>query len=152
MSMSVEEAYSKWAVALTQYAAMLVGPDDAGDVVGEVFAGLLAEPTRLDGLVDHRPYLYRSVLNAIRMRARSDRRRTRREWNSSSSQQGVELLGDPAVIAAVRRLSVQQRAVTYLAYWEDLEVSAIATTLAVSEGTVRRQLARSRSKLREALA
>lgn len=150
--MSVEQAYSKWAVALTQYAAMLVGPDDAGDVVGEVFAGLLAEPTRLDGLVDHRPYLYRSVLNAIRMRARSDRRRTRREWNSSSSQQGVELLGDPAVIAAVRRLSVQQRAVTYLAYWEDLEVSAIATTLAVSEGTVRRQLARSRSKLREALA
>jgi RNA polymerase sigma factor (sigma-70 family) len=150
--MTVEEAYSKWATALTQYAAMLVGPDDAGDVVGEVFARLLSEPARLDGLVDHRPYLYRSVLNAVRMRARSDRRRTRREWANSSSQQDAELLRDPAVVAAVRRLSVQQRAVTYLAYWEDLDVSTIAATLDVSEGTVRRQLARSRSKLREALA
>ena len=86
---------------------MLVGPDDAGDVVGEVFARLLSVPARLDGLVDHRPYLYRSVLNAVRMQARSDRRRTRREWVNSSSQQGVELLRDPAVVAAVRRLSVQ---------------------------------------------
>jgi RNA polymerase sigma factor (sigma-70 family) len=150
--MTVEEAYSKWATALTQYAAMLIGPEDAGDVVGEVFARLLAEPTRLDGLVDHRPYLYRSVLNAVRMRARSDRRRTRREWANSSSQHSAELLRDPAVVAAMRRLSVQQRAVTYLAYWEDLDVSTIAATLDVSEGTVRRQLARSRSKLREALA
>jgi RNA polymerase sigma factor (sigma-70 family) len=150
--MTVEEAYSKWATALTQYAAMLVGPDDAGDVVGDVFARLLSEPARLDGLVDHRPYLYRSVLNAVRMRARSDRRRTRREWTNSSSQHGAELLRDPAVVAAVRQLSVQQRAVTYLAYWEDLDVSTIAGILDVSEGTVRRQLARSRSKLREALA
>jgi RNA polymerase sigma-70 factor (ECF subfamily) len=54
----------------------------------------------------------------------------------------------PEVLAAVRRLSVRQRAVIVLAYWEQLTVPEIAAHLGISEGSVRRHLARARSKLR----
>ena len=46
----------------------------------------------------------------------------------------------------------QQRAVTYLTYWHDLSVAQVAETLGVRDGTVRRQLARARSRLRGALS
>ena len=58
----------------------------------------------------------------------------------------------PEVLRAVAELSLQQRTVTYLAYWQDLPVSEIADTLAISEGAVRRHLARARSKLRRSLS
>ena len=63
----------------------------------------------------------------------------------------VELLTDPAVRQQVGRLSVMQRAVVYLTYWEDLTPAAVAARLDVSEGTVKRHLARARSKLRKVL-
>lgn len=55
------------------------------------------------------------------------------------------------MIGALGELSPQQRSVVYLAYWEDLSVADIAGTLEVSEGTVRRQLARARDRLRKVL-
>jgi len=39
----------------------------------------------------------------------------------------------------------------FLTYWDDLDVHAVAGLLAVSEGTVRKQLGRARKKLREVL-
>ena len=57
----------------------------------------------------------------------------------------------PEVLAAVRRLSVRQRAVVVLAYWEQLTAGEIAGQLGISEGSVHRHLARARSKLRGAL-
>ena len=63
--------------------------------------------------------------------------------------------GEPVVADAHRLLdglSEQQRAVVYLAYWEDWTAADIAAHLGVSDGTVRRQLARARAKLREELS
>ena len=57
----------------------------------------------------------------------------------------------PEVAEAVSRLSPQQRAVVFLTYWNDLDVAGIAALLGVGEGTVRKQLDRGRSKLREVL-
>jgi RNA polymerase sigma-70 factor (ECF subfamily) len=48
-------------------------------------------------------------------------------------------------------LSPQQRAVVYLTYWDDLTPAQVAVLLAVSEGTVRKQLARARVHLRRIL-
>ena len=39
----------------------------------------------------------------------------------------------------------------YLTYWEDLAPQTIANLLGVSEGTVRKQLARARDQLRRIL-
>lgn len=48
-------------------------------------------------------------------------------------------------------LSTRQRATVILTYWEDLTPGEVAGRLGVSEGSVRRHLARGRSKLREVL-
>ncbi len=57
----------------------------------------------------------------------------------------------PEVRTAVERLSVRQRAVVILAYWEDLTDQMIAEYLGISAGSVRRHLARARSRLRRVL-
>lgn len=46
------------------------------------------------------------------------------------------LLGDPQIALAVQSLSVQQRAVIYHAYWDDLAPASIAELLDVSVGSV----------------
>ncbi len=40
----------------------------------------------------------------------------------------------------------------YLTYWEDLTPAAVAETLGIGEGSVRKQLARAREQLRTVLS
>ena len=151
--MGIEEAYRKWADELVRYATALVGPVDAPDLVAEAFSRVLV---RGDGawamVVEPRGYLYRSVTNAARMSARSGARRRARELRWPGDSLDGELIVEPEVRRSLDRLSVQQRAVTYLTYWHDLSPSSVASLLSISEGTVKRQLARARSTLREVLA
>jgi RNA polymerase sigma-70 factor (ECF subfamily) len=58
---------------------------------------------------------------------------------------------DIDVLRAVGQLSLQQRAVVFLTYWEDLTPGAVAERLGVSEGSVKRHLARARKRLGELL-
>jgi RNA polymerase sigma-70 factor (ECF subfamily) len=58
---------------------------------------------------------------------------------------------DPDVIAAVNKLSVQQRASVVLTYWEDLTPIEVSLRLGISQGTVKRHLARARARLKELL-
>lgn len=151
VSVDVEEAYREHGVALVRFATLLVGPDDASDVVAEVIAASLSRnSTTL--VLDLRSYWLRSVANTAASWHRSNRRRADREQRVAD--RGVA--GEPDVAADARRLladlTVQQRAVVYLTYWHDLSPSDVATTLGVSEGTVRKQLARARSHLREVLS
>lgn len=150
--LSVEDAYRKWADELTRFATALVGPADAADLVGEVFVSMLARGEDAWRAVrEPRSYLYRAVTNAASMAARGAARRRLREMRWLPEPVRGELLSDPAVRQAVDGLSVQQRAVTFLTYWFDLTPATVAEMLAISEGSVKRQLARARSKLREVL-
>ncbi len=63
-----------------------------------------------------------------------------------------EVLVDPAISAALRTLSIQQRAIAYFTYWEDLSIEQIAMLLGVGSGSVKKQLARARAKMREELS
>jgi RNA polymerase sigma factor (sigma-70 family) len=58
---------------------------------------------------------------------------------------------DVDVLAAVDKLSVQQRASVVLTYWEDLTPAEVAARLGISEGSVKRHLARARARLKELL-
>ena len=58
---------------------------------------------------------------------------------------------DVDVRAALTELSPQQRAVVFLTYWEDRSIPDVAAVLDVTEGTVRRQLARAKDRLRKVL-
>jgi RNA polymerase sigma factor (sigma-70 family) len=152
----VAQTYERFADELMRYATVLVGPGDAGDVVADAVLACCARPG-WERVEHQRAYLYRAVLHRAASLRRSDERRHRRDHVAargvSATDAGVDS-ADGAVDAerALARLSAQQRAVVYLAYWHDLPPSEIAQLLGVGEGTVRKQLARGRETLRRFLA
>lgn len=150
MRLSDVEVYEKYASELVRFATGLVGPDDAADVVADAFVKVLGSSS-WETVDDQRAYLYRSVLNEVRMRHRSTMRRRAREMRTAVSEAILEPEVRPEVMEAMSVLTAKQRAAVVLTYWEDLSPSEVAQRLGVSEGTVRRHLARGRSKLREVL-
>jgi RNA polymerase sigma factor (sigma-70 family) len=150
---TIEQAYRKWADELTRYATALVGPADAPDLVGDAFTSMLARGSDAWQTVrDPRSYLYRTITNAASMSARSGDRRHHREMRWLAERPRSELLVDPGVRKALDGLSVQQRAAIFLTYWLDLTPAMVASMLEISEGSVKRHLARARSTLRKVLS
>jgi RNA polymerase sigma factor (sigma-70 family) len=150
-SMELDDLYSRARVDLVRFATALVGPDDALDVVSEAVVTTLASG-RLDGVDDVRAYWFRAVANRAASWNRSSGRRRRRDARSAALDRfsDVEVTADRAR-ELLGGLSPQQRAVVYLTYWHDWDPATIAAALAVSEGTVRKQLARARAHLREVM-
>lgn len=103
---------------------------------------------------DRYAYWVRAVVNEARSSYRSAMRRQSREELVARRDQSVAEASDsyPEVLRAVAELSLQQRTVIYLTYWRDLPPPEIAALLGISDGAVRRQLARARSKLRRTLS
>ena len=141
------ETYDKYADELVRFATSLVGPFSADDVAGAALLRVLRRPTWRE-VSDLRPYLYRAVVNEARSQRRSTDRRLRRETDAA------RLAGEPVsafvrieVLDAIRRLSVQQRAVVFLTYWIEAPAAEVARTLHLSVRTVERELMRARRAL-----
>jgi RNA polymerase sigma factor (sigma-70 family) len=146
------DTYRRHAGELIRYATALVGPDDAPDVVTDGVLAAFATPGWSD-VVNRRAYLYRAVFTRSVSHRRSVSRRQRREHavalRAASSVEAPDSSADAR--RALASLSPQQRAVVYLTYWEDQSPSQIAELLSITEGTVRKQLARARDHLRRIL-
>ena len=144
------QTYQALASELIRFATALVGAEDAADVLSNSFLKAMSSPSWAT-VANRRAFLYRTVLNeasTIRRR-RAARRALEARLTTSVHWDAPNLRHDVAV--AVWRLSVRQRAVIVLTYWADLQPSAVAERLGISEGAVRRHLARARSRLREVL-
>jgi RNA polymerase sigma factor (sigma-70 family) len=150
MSLSSGEAYDRYAEELVRFATGLVGPDDAQDVVAEVFVRVM-RTSRWAGVENHRASLYRAGANEAATHHRSTLRRRARERRQADHS--VTHLPEvrPEVLEALGRLSARQRAVVVLTYWNDLAPPRVASLLGISDGSVRRHLARARAALREVL-
>lgn len=152
-----EATYRAHAAELMAFATSLVGPDRAGDAVSAAVLAVFSSPS-WPGVTNRRAYLYRATYHeCIRI---SDRDRTRRELEAQAVAQedpvrprtDVELPTlQPEVADAVRALSTQQRAVIVLTYWQDLSIAQVAEHLDISDGAVRKHLARARENLRSVL-
>ena len=145
------EVYEKYAEELVRFATFLGGPADAPDLLSAAVLRALGSP-RWRAVTNPRAYLYRAVLNEARMQHRSRRRRRARE--ARVAPRDLTLAPPeprPEVVEAVARLSARQRAVIYLTYWDDLDPAGVAAVLGISDGAVRRHLARARSTLRRLL-
>lgn len=150
MQIADAEFYEKYSGELVKFATGLVGPDNAADVVAETFVKVLSSRSWPE-VDEQRAYLYRAVLNEVRMRHRSTMRRRAREMRAAATEATFDPEVRPEVLEAMGVLSTRQRAAVILTYWEDLTPEEVAGRLGVSEGTVRRHLARGRAKLREVL-
>lgn len=144
------EVYRQYAEELVQFATGLVGPSDAPDVVMDSVLRAFASPG-WSRVQERRAYLYRCVLNAARSHQRATLARRARERRAAVSDIALQVYPDTDVLAAIERLSIRQRAVVMLTYWDDLGVTEVAATLGVSDGSVRRHLARARARLREVM-
>lgn len=144
------EVYAEHAVALVRFATVLVGADSAQDVVSSAVLRSLASP-RWSQVENHRSYLFQAVANEARNLHRSDSRRRKRESRLSAPSVAHPPEIHPEVRKAVEDLSVRQRAVVYLTYWEDMTDQMAAENLGISPGSVRRHLARAKDRLRRVL-
>jgi RNA polymerase sigma factor (sigma-70 family) len=97
---------------------------------------------------NRRAYLYTAVLNNARDQHRSTQRRLRRESRSYEPASDADASVRPIVYEALRRLSVRQRAVVFLTYWDDLDLVEIASRLGISRATAGRDLAEARQRLK----
>lgn len=144
------ELYTRHSVELTRYAAALVGPSDAADVVSDAVTSLLRSG-RLSSADSPLALLYRAVLAKAQSHHRSmfTRRSRERRFAETVTVQDPELR--PDVIEAVVSLSPRQRACVYLTHWEDLTQAQIAERLGISIGSVKSHMTRANARLREVL-
>lgn len=149
--MSDREIYEEIRGPLTRFAASLVGPDDAADLVSETVVAVL-QRRPLASLDNPQAYLMRSVLNRTRSRARSaarERRAVARLGAPGSSPAADDGLSD--VTRTVSTLPPQQRAAIYLVHWEGMSPTEAAHQLGVRPATVRRYLHLAHNRLRRYL-
>ena len=150
MELSDEEVYSKHADELLRFAATLVGPSDAEDVLSSAVLRAFSSSSWTH-VTSPRAYLYRSVLNEAHQLGRSSRRRLLRETRVALPDAVESVSLRPEVLSAVAKLSVEQRAVVFLTYWCDLSVEDVGETLGLSQRTTERRLRSARTLLRSVL-
>lgn len=145
------DVYEKYSHDLVRFATGLVGPDDGPDLVSSAMLNVLWSPSWLS-VENPRAYLYRSVLNEARKNHRKRMKRAGAEARAASAGDVPAPVDvHPEVLQAVGSLSPRQRAIVFLAYWEDLTSAEIARRLGLSEGTIRRHLSRAEIRLRRLL-
>jgi len=138
---------------LTVAQQRLRGHTDAEDITAEVFR--IAWKHSFDGNELSLPWLYQVLRNVIGNEYRRIGRRDR--FLEDAGPLYLENLVESAaedvidVRRAMQELSVDDREVLYMAYWEDLTGQEIAEILGCTSVTVRVRLMRARRKLKAEL-
>jgi RNA polymerase sigma-70 factor (sigma-E family) len=135
--------------ALLRMATLLTAdPDAAEDVYQETLHRLAMRWSRVDS---PRAFCRRVMHNIVIDQARARKRRPRELF--AVHDRGDPRAGDPvaaaelrpALLAALGTLTLQQRTVVVLRYFDDLSENEVADLLGVSPGTVKSTPSRSRS-------
>jgi RNA polymerase sigma factor (sigma-70 family) len=132
-------------------------PDDAADVLGEVFLTAWRRLDELPAGVEARLWLYGVARRVLANHRRGQRRRTalteRLRDDLAASYRPPEFTGELGQLAdAFRRLPAAERELLSLAAWEGLDNGQIATVLGCSRNAVRIRLFRARRRLSAELA
>jgi RNA polymerase sigma-70 factor (sigma-E family) len=138
--------------------AVLLGADDAEDVVAEAFYQLYRRWRRLRSPDAAANYLRSVVVNLTRMRirhlqvVRKHAARTDEPAHAASGEEHAVLRDDQkALVDAVRALPARQREALVLRFWLDLRESEIAAAMGISAGSVKVHVSRGMAALSRSL-
>jgi DNA-directed RNA polymerase specialized sigma24 family protein len=144
--LTLAQAYQEHRASLVRLALLLTGSrEHAEDVVQSVFA---AVHERWDSIDQPLPYLRRAVAYASIDVAR----RARREIRLLAAEPITHIPDVDETWRVLASLSVRQRTVVVLHYYEDLALVDIAALLAMPASTVRSDLRRALIRLRKELS
>jgi RNA polymerase sigma-70 factor (ECF subfamily) len=132
------------------YALRRVGPDDAPDVVAEVFTAAMTRADRVPE--DALPWLYRTAWNVVRNLYRTRARHALPVGGPGASPDHATAVADrELMLAALSTLSEREREVLMLVAWEGLDTwrAAVVAGCSVNAFTVR--LHRARAKFEAAV-
>jgi RNA polymerase sigma factor (sigma-70 family) len=155
---AIEELFAVHRIPLTRL-AVLLGADDADDVVSEAFYQLYRRWRRLRSAEAAAGYLRSVVVNRTRMRIRHlqvIRRHVDRDVHDPSaamSSEAMVVLRDDqrAVVSALVDLSSRQREALVLRYWMELRENEIADAMGISVGAVKTHVSRGMAALSRAM-
>ena len=161
---SFEHVYAEHSPAMYRTALrVLANPNEAQDVVQDVFLRVWRQPDRFDAgrgsLSNYLRLMARSrALDVWREAQAGGRARERMKvrdlhggaWADADPALAAELRRDRAIVAAaLDRLPAPQRSAVLLAYWGGLTAEQIAERLGVPVGTVKSRIRLGLMKLRE---
>ena len=135
--------------------AVLLGADDAEDVVAEAFYQLYRRWPRLRSPEAAATYLRSVVVNLTRMRIRhlqvvrkhAARTGDERPHVASGEERAVLRDDQKALVDAVRALPARQREALVLRFWLDLRESEIADAMGITAGSVKVHVSRGMAAL-----
>lgn len=134
-------------------------PDEAYDVVQEVFIRAIREPRFFDEDFRIRAWLFRVTSNLCFNQVRDRNRRgaildaAPREESVHADQMQAVFDGEQRseVLAAMDQLSEEHKDILLLRYYDDLSYAEIANVLGIKLGTVMSRLSRARTRLAEVI-
>lgn len=140
--------------------AVLLGADDAEDVVAEAFYQLYRRWPRLRSPAAAATYLRSVVVNLTRMRIRHLQVVRKHAVRSGGDEQALVASGEEravlrddqeALVDAVRALPARQREALVLRFWLDLRESEIADAMGITAGSVKVHVSRGMAALSRVL-
>ncbi len=145
--------YRTPAPGAVRFALMLTGDRAlAEDLVQEAFVRVAAKLQNLRDPAAFGAYLTRAVANLAKSHFRRQevaKRHNRAVDASRLVVAPVDVATNDALLVALRRLPMQQRAALVLRYYDDLSHDEIARVLDCPVGTVKSQLSRGLARLRK---
>lgn len=150
-----KELYDEFREKIFRLALRMVGPQDAPDVLQQVFLQTYRNIRQYSGRASFSTWLYRLAINECLQFRRRERRPGRESVASEpidrSPSHEMHAQRQELLEQALQRLDPELRAIFLLREVDGLPYSEIATALKIPQGTVGSRLNRARQQLREHL-
>lgn len=152
MRLSVDEAFQKYGDRIFSAAfSVCRNRADADDVVQDTLIRYYSLDKEFENEAHLKAWLIRVSVNRAKDINSSFWRRNTVEWEDTMDELAFEAPEDSRLFEAVMRLPEKYRTVIHLFYYEDYAVEEIAAILRRPRGTVKSQLNRGRTLLKNML-
>lgn len=152
MMLSLQQALEQYELSVFRAAFSVCGNrEDAEDVCQETFLAFYRSAPDFSGEEHLRAWLLRTAINKAKNVTRSFWRRNRESLEDYAEALAAAPEEDSALLQAVLALPKRCRMIVHLFYYEGYSVQEIALLLGIRENTVKSQLHRGRTLLKQQL-